>query len=75
MILEIRIQTTQKDLKRCISAAHEIRFDEPLPVDRIADFAGGDGLANSDLENIFAGSSFSSLIEHNNTSVIIKNCE
>ena len=67
MILSMRLDIPEDDLKRCISTAHELRFDEPLLV---KDLQIGDEVLKSDIHNIFMGSSIGQLIEDNSFSMI-----
>lgn len=61
MILSVRIETSEEELKRCIIAACKIRFGDKLEPDEIKDFAVGDEITTVDAESMLMGSSLGQL--------------
>lgn len=63
MIIRAQIHIDEMDLKCCIVAAYQKAHGEMLNLIHITDFAIGDKITNSDIDNLLAGSCLAELIK------------
>ena len=68
--IAITIETTQEELKRCISAAWQKKYGEELSPNTIKEFAVGENVTDNDIKNILLGSSLGEIAKEEN--VIMK---
>ncbi len=72
MKFTILIETSNEEIKRCIIAAWQARFgnDDKISVKDVKDFAIGDEVIKTDIDNIFRGSSIGQLMQNGNIIMI-----